>query len=248
MSALIFGVDGRHCSKKHERTHFMRERRKQSPASPRRGPRAEPAGKRDQKKERTKERILQAALKLLQKNGLEGTTTKQISQKAGIAEGTLFNYFKTKEDLALFFFHRETQALIDWFHSEARLRKAPLPEKLFAIIHRQLEYIAPYEEFIGAVFFRALQPESRLNVLSFESQELRLKYLSFIREVLAEAEAKGEIPHVSGLGAYAVGLFYIGMVLHWLHDESRGKQKTLALLDRSLQLASRILKKGAWEW
>lgn len=205
-------------------------------------------GKREQNKERTKEQILAAALELFRRQGLEGTTTKQISRKAGIAEGTLFNYFKTKEDLALFFFQKETHDLIGWFQAQTRLQKAPLPEKLFAIIHRQLEYIAPYEDFIGAVFFRSLQPRSKLSPLSLDSQELRVKYLKFIREILLQAEDKGEIPPVGELGAYGVGLFYIGMVLHWLHDPSRGKQKTLALLDRSLSIASRVLKKGGWDW
>jgi AcrR family transcriptional regulator len=209
---------------------------------------AKTGGKRDRNKEQTKEKILAAALELFRKNGLEGTTTKQISKMAGIAEGTLFNYFKTKEDLALFFFQKETSDLIAWYGKQAALQRAPLPEKLFAIIHRQLEYIAPYEEFIGAVFFRSLQPSSKLSPLSFESQELRLKYLRFVRSVLVEAEEKKEIPPMGDLGAYAVGLFYIGIVTHWLHDTSRGKQKTLALLDRSLTLGARMLKKGDWDW
>jgi AcrR family transcriptional regulator len=207
-----------------------------------------PAGKRDRNKEKTKEKILAAALELFQKHGLDGTTTKQISQKAGIAEGTLFNYFKTKEDLALYFFQKETNNLVEWYGRETKLQRAPLPEKLFAIIHRQLEYIAPYEDFIGAVFFRSLQPHSKLGPLGLESQELRLRYLRFLREVLSQAEEKQEIPLLGDLGAYAVGLFYIGIVMHWLHDSSRGKQKTLALLDRSLKLATHVLKKGAWDW
>ena len=206
------------------------------------------AGKRARNKERTKERILAAALELFREKGLEGTTTKEVSKKAGIAEGTLFNYFKTKEDLALYFFQKETENLIAWFRTDVRLQKAALPEKLFAIIHRQLEYLEPYQEFIGAVFCRSLQPTSSLSPLSFESQEMRLKYLRFIREILAEAEKKGEIPRLGDLGAYAVGLFYLGIVAHWLQDTSRGKQKTLALLDRALNIGTQVLKKGSWEW
>jgi len=224
---------------------MSRKRRKQ--ANPRQLSSAKP-GKREQNKERTKNEILDAALELFRKNGLDGTTTKQISTRAGIAEGTLFNYFKTKEGLALYFFQKETDDLIEWFETESNLQKAPLPEKLFAIIHRQLEYISPYEDFIGAVFFRSLQPRSKLSPLSLDSQELRLKYLKFVRDVLLDAEEKEEIPHVGEMGAYAVGLFYIGIVLHWLHDTSRGKQKTLALLDRSLKLGTQVLKKGAWDW
>jgi hypothetical protein len=93
-----------------------------------------------------------------------------------------------------------------------------------------------------------LQPTSALSPLSFESQELRFKYLRFIRGILAKAEESGEIPRVGDLGAYAVGLFYLGIVAHWLQDVSRGKQKTLALLDRALNLGTRVLKQGAWEW
>src|SRR5678816_2187787 len=123
-------------------------RRKISSKAQKEAPPKKPRGKRDQNKEQTKERILIAALDLFREHGLEGTTTRQISRKAGIAEGTLFNYFETKEDLALYFFQKETEELIEWFRGEKRLQKAALPEKLFAIINRQLEYIAPYEEFI----------------------------------------------------------------------------------------------------
>jgi AcrR family transcriptional regulator len=205
-------------------------------------------GKRDRNKEATKERILAAALDLFRQKGLIGTSTREISKRAGIAEGTLFNYFKTKEDLALYFFQKETNDLIEWYSNEKRLQKAPIAEKLFAIIYRQLEYIAPYEDFLGAVFCRALQPSSTLHPLSLDSSELRLKYLRFIRSILAEAEEKGEIPPLGDLGAYGVGLFYMGIVTHWLQDTSRGKQKTLALLDRALKIGSHILQKGGWEW
>jgi len=227
---------------------YMNAAQKKTPRQPKSRARPKRPGKREQNKEQTKRRILNAALQLFKEKGLDRTTTKEISKRSGIAEGTLFNYFKTKEDLALYFFQKETEDLIEWFRADGRLQKAPLSEKLFAIIHRQLGYIEPYEDFIGAVFCRSLQPSSRLSPLSFESQELRFKYLRFIREVLAEAEEREEIPPVGGLGAYAVGLFYLGVVAYWLQDGSRGKQKTLSLLDRALNFGAQVLRKGRWEW
>src|SRR5215471_5565987 len=128
-----------------------RQRSTKSPKPPRR----------EQKKESTRQAILQAALALFAQKGFYRTTTKAISQKAGIAEGTLFNYFETKEDLALYFFEQELGGVIDWYQHDGRVQKVALPEKLFAIIHRLLERLAPYEEFIGAVYLRALQPSSR---------------------------------------------------------------------------------------
>jgi AcrR family transcriptional regulator len=206
------------------------------------------AGKRARHKEETREKILAAALELFRKKGIAATTTREISRKAGIAEGTLFNYFETKEDLALYFFQKGGEDLIAWHAAEKRLRSAPFAERLFAIIQRQLDYIAPYEDFVGAIFFRALQPASKLNPLNRETRELREKSLEFIRGVFAEAEAKGEIPRLGEMGVYGFALYYIGVVTYWLHDASPGKERTLAMLDRSLKLGTNLLQKGGWSW
>src|SRR5436190_21861955 len=147
-------------------------------------------GKRAENRERTKQQILKAALELFSKKGFYTTTTKAISRKAKIAEGTLFNYFRTKEDLALYFFEQELSGVSDWYRRDKRVQNAPLPEKLFAIIHRFLERLSPYEEFISAVYLRALQPSSKLSPLSLQSQEHNLRYLRFVREILEEAESE----------------------------------------------------------
>src|SRR5258706_12269454 len=175
-------------------------------------PKPDKRPRREEKKESTRQAILGAALALFAEKGFYNTTTKAISRKAKIAEGTLFNYFQTKEDLALYFFEQELSSVSDWYRRDKRAQNAPLPEKLFAIIYRLLERLSPYEEFIGAVYLRALQPSSRLSPLSLSAQEHNLRYLRFIREVLADAAADGEIPYLGDLGAYGVAAFRLGEV------------------------------------
>ena len=204
--------------------------------------------KREEKKESTRQAILRAALALFAEKGFYNTTTKAISRKAKIAEGTLFNYFQTKEDLALYFFEQELSDISKWHEHDRRVKEAPLPEKLFAIIHRFLERLSPYEDFIGAVYLRAVQPSSKLSPLSIQSQEHNLRYLRFIREILERAEVEEEIPKVGDIGAYAFGIFHLAMITYWLQDRSAGKEQTLALLDRCLKLATHLLKKGGWDW
>ncbi len=53
----------------------------------------------DQQVKDKKTAIMDAALKLFTERGFHGTSTAQISKDAGVATGTLFNYFPTKEDL-----------------------------------------------------------------------------------------------------------------------------------------------------
>ena len=45
--------------------------------------------------------ILAAALKLFVQNGFHGTATSKIAKEAGVANGTLFHYYATKDDLIL---------------------------------------------------------------------------------------------------------------------------------------------------
>lgn len=205
-------------------------------------------GKRNRNNEKTKQTILAAALKLFAKKDFYNTTARAISRKAGIAEGTLFNYFETKEDLALYFFGRETDELIGWFEGNPRMKRADLPERLFAIVQHSLERLEPYQEFIGAVYLRALAPSSKLSPWRLQNQERQLRYLRFIRDILAEAESEDRLPRLGDFGAYAFSLFHSAIITHWLQDCSQGKEQTLALLDRYLKLADRILRKGGWNW
>ncbi len=43
--------------------------------------------------------IMQAAMELIAEQGLHGTPTSQIAQKAGIGVGTIYRYFKDKDEL-----------------------------------------------------------------------------------------------------------------------------------------------------
>src|SRR5580658_848406 len=53
-----------------------------------------------QAKAQTRERIVGAAVKLFARQGWDGTTTRDLAMAAGIATGTLFNYFQSKEAVA----------------------------------------------------------------------------------------------------------------------------------------------------
>jgi len=95
---------------------------------------------------------------------------------------------------------------------------------------------------------RSFQPVSKLNPLRLETQERNLRYLRFIQEVINESEDTGVIRKFGDLGAYAFGLFHLAVISYWLQDSSRGKERTLALLDRSLKVADTMIQRRTWKW
>lgn len=201
---------------------------------------AKKARRRADLKESTRRNIVKAALSLFQSKGFDETTTKAIAKKAGIAEGTVFNYFPTKEDIALHFFNEELDHAIASVRRNPRLARAPLQEKLFALVYSQLEYLAPYERFIGAAVVHTLTPSSKLGPFSTSSQLLYLRYVEFVEQLMNESLPKDQ--SLARLWApRAFWLFYLGVVLYWLHDTSEDKQDTLAMLDRSLTITVRLL-------
>lgn len=46
-------------------------------------------------------RILQAAKKLFARQGYDGTTTRELAQEAGVAEGTIFRHFESKKAILI---------------------------------------------------------------------------------------------------------------------------------------------------
>jgi AcrR family transcriptional regulator len=221
------------------------KKRRYPSAKPRRATVApQPIGRRAQNKDSIRKRIVRAALGLFQTKGFEATTTKAIARKAGIAEGTVFNYFKTKEDIALYFFEQEVDHAITAVRENPRLRRAALQEKLFTLVQSQLEFLAPYERFIGAAFIQALKPASVLGPFSHRAQELRHRYIGFVQELFEESLPERRESLLRWMAPEAFWIYYLGVLLYWLHDSSAGKQNTLAFLDRSLSMAVSMLKAG----
>lgn len=54
---------------------------------------------REEKKRETRCRIIEAAKRLFSEKGYESTTVAQITEEAGVAKGTFFNYFENKDEI-----------------------------------------------------------------------------------------------------------------------------------------------------
>lgn len=73
----------------------------------------EPApGRRARQKAARQRRILRAAEQLFERRGYDGTTVEDIARRAGLAVGTIYNYFPSKPELVRALLRHETDATL----------------------------------------------------------------------------------------------------------------------------------------
>lgn len=119
--------------------------------------------KQQQKSKETKERIFHAAKEILQKNGYENLSIKNICEVAGVSNGSFYHHFQSKDDLLSY--HLEEQPSIDPGVLEIPADKESAKE---AIVEVYLNY-ASYCDVLGVDFIagyyhtrnQALNPDIR---------------------------------------------------------------------------------------
>ncbi|MHC4218539.1 MAG: TetR/AcrR family transcriptional regulator [Planctomycetota bacterium] len=182
-------------------------------------------------KQKTRQRILDAAQQLFQTQGFDRTSTRDLSSGAGIATGTLFNYFPTKDSLALAIVAEALDGARDDFESRRRA-DASLGETLFDHVAAGLRRLAPHRRWVMLVIDGSLGPVSAETATSTDpGDRIRLEHLESVRSLIA---AHDLTPTPIAIQLYWT--LYVGLLAFWSRDPSSGQEDTLVLLDESLNL------------
>jgi AcrR family transcriptional regulator len=182
-------------------------------------------------KAETRHRILEAARQLLVGRGYDATTTRDIAEAAGIANGTLFNYFANKEAILASLVAEVAAGNHGNFESRSAA-DASFEEELFAFVAAELRKLKPWRKQLPVLLETGLNP---LNVTTADDvQAMRLSHLDIVAQ-LARNHGLGDLP------AMALQLYwtlYVGVLMFWAQDSSPKQEDTLGLLDSSIAMFS----------
>jgi AcrR family transcriptional regulator len=137
--------------------------------------------------------------------------TRAVARESGIAHGTLFNYFPTKEALAQAVCVRELELAAGEVHAGETLE-----EQLFALTMAGLRRLRPYRAHVAGLFHEA--PDAHV----------------VAARALIVAE-RGELPTLP-VALHLYGALYLGVLSWWAADTSAKQEETLAVLDRALNM------------
>ena len=185
-------------------------------------------------KQETRERILKVAANLFQQKGFGQTTTRDIASGAKIAAGTLFNYFPTKEVLALAIVGKCLEAAREEFRGRLRGDEA-LDERLFAHVAASLRHLRPHREYVAGLLEGSLSPLGDSSADLQGADSVRRLHLDTVGEQLASNGATGE-NGVSPLTLHLYWTLFLGVVSYWAADQLPQQEDTLVLLDQSMAL------------
>jgi TetR/AcrR family fatty acid metabolism transcriptional regulator len=183
-----------------------------------------------------RDRILKAAVKVFARNGFHATRVSEVAKAAGVADGTIYLYFKSKEELLVSLFEDRVSKLLA-FMEESLPKLEGAPERLRAVIDMQLGLLEGERE-LAEVITVILRQSTRL-MKEFAAPKF-LAYLDAIAKIVQEGQAAGDFrADVSpSIAARAVFGALDGITLTW----ALGRAEQGALARAATQLADILLR------
>lgn len=132
-------------------------------------------------------RIINAAIKVFAKNGFYNSKVSEIAKEAEVADGTIYLYFKSKDDILISLFEESMDEIIQKINSEVEGINNPL-EKLKIFINVHLNLLKDNQS-LAEVIQVELRQSSKF-VKEYENIKFQ-EYLNIISGILKEGQEKG---------------------------------------------------------
>ncbi|SEM84740.1 TetR/AcrR family transcriptional regulator [Lihuaxuella thermophila] len=131
--------------------------------------------------------IFQAAVQVFAESGFDQAKMDDIAQAAGVAKGTIYYHFKSKEELFVGLMNEGMKRLIDCARRSIAVHDSPA-EQLKALLHAHVHFFIQNEKLAKLVLNEAFGTKER-------QQQFRAKireYLNLIQEILQKGMETGE--------------------------------------------------------
>jgi TetR/AcrR family fatty acid metabolism transcriptional regulator len=149
--------------------------------------------------------ILEAACRVVARHGFQGATIDRVAEEAGIAKGTVYLYFHTKEELLKAAVEQGIQTFTDQVRAAVEEVHAPL-EKLCRLVDASLKLSDAHRDFFKTLLlernFLAAAPD---HPEAARMLDLYLTHIRFIEDVIQAGVNAGILrPHNVEASAFAL--------------------------------------------
>ena len=153
---------------------------------------------------RTKRKIFEISMNLFATKGYDATSIEEITSVVGVAKGTLYYHFSSKEEIFNFLIEEGMKLL----QNSMSIKVAScdnLRDKLKAILLIQIKVMVKYQDFMTIVLSETLGNDSR----NLTCRKYVFEYIDMLENIISESIALGEsnIKHLGNPSTVATSLF-----------------------------------------
>ncbi|PZG31939.1 TetR/AcrR family transcriptional regulator [Listeria ivanovii] len=177
-----------------------------------------------------KQRIIKSAKEVFQKQGYLKTSVQDIVDAAEISKGTFYNYFTSKEELAIVIFKQEYSVLhqrLEYTMALPGTKKDNFTECLKIIIR----FYTENGEILNITFSQAMIDDDFNSFL----QSVRLKNMEWVKNQLLEVYGKETAPYIND-----ITMLLSGMAAMYVFANG-SKNINTGLIDRAIPYVVRRL-------
>jgi AcrR family transcriptional regulator len=186
--------------------------------------------------EKSREHIFKTALALFRRRGIGQTTMRDVADRAGVALGAAYYYFRSKDDIVRAYYERlgeeHGRRMAAVLADEKDLRK-----RIGAAYHVAIDLLARDRKIIAGLF-RSVGEVGSLSPFSKSSAAFRERSIAMLGETLEPAALPEPIHRMA---ATALWGGQMATILYLVHDDSKDLEKTRALVDGVLDLVVPLL-------
>jgi AcrR family transcriptional regulator len=188
-------------------------------------PGATVAGVREAQRLQTRARVFDAALVEIGRSGLAGADVAAIASAAGVARGTFYFHFPTKEHVLVELERAEEVKIVAKL--ESRRREAA---NLMSMLEQLVRQVLAAERRLGAVVFRDMLGLHFSATRPVEDELAEHPLAEFVIAAIAEAQAAGRVARDADAGE--LGVIFLTGLFALLATDVGAYRRRAALLDR----------------
>jgi len=171
-------------------------------------------------REERRVQILETALQFFAEQGYYNTKMSDIADQLGLAKGTIYWYFDSKEDLFNRAFRHEFEKLAQPLFEKALQQDLSPAEKLLAIAQASLEMLSDFEDLVF-IMFQAMTTPQLGEMLTHDFKEYYEQFGQIIIPLFEETGESDPAGAASLFFAVLDGLMLQSLIQANLFDKER---------------------------
>ena len=178
------------------------------------------------KKSEKYEQILEAAIRVFARQGYYNSTISQVAREAGVGDGTIYLYFKNKDDILDNFFSYKTTQIFSQFKDEVA-RCANALDKLERLVACHLK---EFEQNRDLAVVYEVETRMRRHLSDEKLKEMSRMYFDLVAHIVDQGQNEGTIRQ--NIPIHLVKQYLIGavdeVITTWLYSSREYQLASMA--------------------